>query len=486
MAGEVRLIYARNRATGDLWLLPDGTADDHRSWTRSGALRCPIPDCDDPALTTVSRVRGRDGFRHTGRDAGGHAPEGVFHVQAAEMIARYLRGLYPESTVTKEEPSDARRSRVADVMIRAVSGARVAFEIQYAGLRHSSWTHRHDSYAEQGISDLWLFGHAGPQLRPGRGTSSSSSSRVTVSPVHLAAAGPDHVALWVNPLTEQLATVVDRISLDGIDYEVPAAGPTGELVIMDLTEFRLGADGHGGHRFTCDRVEQIMAGARTVRRLADEAAAVEAARVAAEEAVARVSAARAAAEAAVVNARTAAALAAADAREPAWLASDLRAQILNRFDGRWPAWLSVPTTPTLPIPVEEWQGTAYAALIADRAHGTTVLPTDCATVLGRKGDPAFHTAVRQWFSVLIDELVLSSSPLRPTRPHLPSPGLTYRTVDHALLRQRDEAAAAARAARAIRSGRPAAVTSGPGCCDWCGNPLTSEADRWRGTHRECD
>jgi hypothetical protein len=158
-------VHARNRETDELFLLPDGEADDLRDWSKK-ELRCPVRDCPSPELTTVIRTRGRDGFMHyTG--GGGHDLESLFHLQACERIGVWLRANHPACTVNKDETTAARERR-ADVMITAPDGRKVAFEIQYAALTPAKWQERHDSYRAADIGDVWLFGHSGAQLRPAR------------------------------------------------------------------------------------------------------------------------------------------------------------------------------------------------------------------------------------------------------------------------------------------------------------------------------
>lgn len=83
--GETRLIYARPRAGGPLWLLPDGEARLHRARTKA-ELICPVLSCPEPELTTVARFpTKRDGLRHL--SGGGHAPESLFHLRGKERIA---------------------------------------------------------------------------------------------------------------------------------------------------------------------------------------------------------------------------------------------------------------------------------------------------------------------------------------------------------------------------------------------------------------
>lgn len=90
------------------------------------------------------------------RSASGHAPESLFHVQTKELIARWARRRYRQSEVQVEQATD-NRSRVADVMIttRNPPGC-LAVKIQYSKLGSAEWQAKHDSYAEQGITEVWF------------------------------------------------------------------------------------------------------------------------------------------------------------------------------------------------------------------------------------------------------------------------------------------------------------------------------------------
>ncbi|TFD37038.1 hypothetical protein E3T37_12640 [Cryobacterium sp. TMT2-10] len=178
--GETRLIYARRRQ-GDatLFELVNGTAATIRSWAKENLL-CPVDGCESPALTTVNRgVRARDGFKHLVR-TDDHGPESLFHIEAKGHIADWLRRRYPQVIVREEEPSNKNRDRVADIMATALNGDRIAIEIQYSYLEPAIWLKRHESYRDQKILDVWLFGHHGDQLTRVRGT----EDQVVLSPTH--------------------------------------------------------------------------------------------------------------------------------------------------------------------------------------------------------------------------------------------------------------------------------------------------------------
>lgn len=161
--GDPRLITAafRDQArVGELFILADGAASAVREFTHN-ELRCPFPDCPQPQLKAVARARRRDGFSHL-PGAHKHAPESVNHLQGKAVVADWLRSIFGPDVVAMEAASDTQRTRVADVMLTLPSGLRMAFEIQYAPLTVHQWLERHDSYREQGIVDVWLWGAHSP------------------------------------------------------------------------------------------------------------------------------------------------------------------------------------------------------------------------------------------------------------------------------------------------------------------------------------
>ncbi|WP_146073355.1 hypothetical protein [Cryobacterium sp. N22] len=464
--GEVRLIYARHRGTGDLYLLPDDEAIELRVWTKEN-LRCPIPDCPSPEMTTVHRARLRDGFRHLTPGSGGHAPESLFHMQSAEMIARWLRGRYPRSTVVKEEASNARRERVADVMLTAadVARTRMAFEIQYSPITDVRWSERHRSYAKQEITDVWLFGHFGTQLRTTR-------DQVKLNPAHEAAA-KSGLALWVNPITEQIATVVTQADVgDGLMRAVPCRSGRGELLAVPLSSF-----GFRGTRFTCPEFEELLEA--EVLAVA-EAASEERRRVAAQRSAAEAQkraerVARAESEARLkLIMEWAAGEGEALSQRPSmhdlvagWATSAERGELLQSFGGRWPGFLALDLERgELPLPVEVWQGTVFRRLIMWAPHGQKVSLGQSLGILGL-ADPVVpeHLAVvGRWLENL------SFMGIVERRARFDDDGLpVFSVIDQA------------------EHGRAEAVVAGigPRPCERCTMPLWRRGDLWRGTHDSC-
>lgn len=255
--GEARLIYARLKDTDEVVLLEDGTAEAQRAHTKE-SRRCLIRDCSSPDLTTESRKTKRDGYKHL--SGGGHAPEGLFHIQGCEMIALWLREKYPAPMyrVQKEERSNAAGERRADVMLtRTADSARIAFEIQYANLSPDKWQERHDSYAAQGIADVWLFGHFGDQLAIDK----HQTGYVRLNSVHEAVVQSGKPLLWINPFTRQLGTAVSTSwRPGGTSVDIPTVSGSGRLELSPVDDFSLVQAG-----LTSDRLKQLAA-----NRIADD------------------------------------------------------------------------------------------------------------------------------------------------------------------------------------------------------------------------
>lgn len=390
--GEVRIIYARRRDNDALYLLPDGEAAERKAWARE-QLRCPIPECSNPELTTVSRSTRRDGFMHRTAGAGGHAPERLFHIQAAEMIAQWLRAMYPQSTVRKEEASNGRRERVADVMITAGPG-RLAFEIQYSDITVQKWSERHESYATQGIPDVWLLGHAGEHMR-------LRSGEVQLGAVHELVA-TSSLVLWVNPITEQIATVVSPELLPGNKTVlIPVRRGRGQLLIVPLAEFGL-----TDSRFTCPRFDQLLVDEELVQsewRAAEarqEAESAKRARARAEATALRRQEGNGDEEQKRERRRSFA------QQQNDWLASADRSALLARLGGTWPPFIGLEIDGGLPVPTELWQATVFRDLILGKTAGTRVLIKDSLQLIGVSSHEEHVRVFRRWLAVLARQGVL--------------------------------------------------------------------------------
>lgn len=406
------MVLART-GDGSVVYMPDGQAEQYRDATRVGDLICIVPDCLQPRLKAVNRGDRRHGFAHMA--GGGHASMGVHHLQAQLLVAAWLHSRYPDAKVELEETTEDGRRR-ADVMLTSRTGRQAAFEIQYAGLSPAEWQARHASYVEQGILDVWIWGHTHPHLRPERADTDS----VAISPVLQAAAAAAPLA-WINPELGELAIATRKGLLPhtGASYsQLATAGPA-TIEIVQLEAWRL----DGRHGFTCERIEELreverqaLAAEEYARRRAEEEEAAEARRFANMTAYFERIAAKAA------------------ALEAAWATDPLRQRLLDHHGGRRPPFLGVEVhrwvndqrqSIILPVPPIVWQSHLYADLILGKPVGTHVVLRRLTEQL-LKHDPDVRPdvaadAVRSWARVLCQHRVLE----RQTVEWASGPGIRY-------------------------------------------------------------
>ena len=345
--GETRLVYGR-QPSGELWLLPDGEAAQHRAWVKA-KVTCPIDDCPAPSLTTVARhPNKRDGFMHVMDGAGNHSPESLFHIQGKARVADWLRNRYPNSTVTLEQQSDAARTRVADVMLTSPDGSiRVAFEIQYAGLTPAAWRARHDSYRSQGVVDVWLWGHHGAQMRVSR----RDPNVAELNPTQRALVAEGMPLLWINPIEGTVGTATQTVKTgmwsERPDVEIFAT-QSGVFEAFPLDDCGANRDGIWSHR-----IRELLDGPSRVKTAEAEGDARRTAALAAGEA------ARLAFEAAEVDRRKRVReqnLNRRKAAEATWLRSTKRAAwVQHYFGGALPEWLGFPVDADIWVPADQWQ-----------------------------------------------------------------------------------------------------------------------------------
>jgi Competence protein CoiA-like family len=236
--GEPRLVMAafkdENRR-GELFVMEDGEARNLYDFTRN-ELHCFFGDCPQPALKAVSRAHARDGFSHM---SGGqkHAPESVNHEQGKIVIRDWLRSKYPAAETALEVPIDGARTRIADVLVTGTRGGKIAFEIQYAALTLNQWQQRHEDYVKHGITDIWLFGHAGAQFKR---SSAAEGKHVRLNPVQRAIARTKQPVFWFNPELGQLAIAYTIENADeGRRLPVMPRHQISLLCFLDLEEFDL-------------------------------------------------------------------------------------------------------------------------------------------------------------------------------------------------------------------------------------------------------
>ena len=212
---EKRFIYGRLLGDSGLWRLEHGRASELRQWVKD-YVRCPVPGCAAPELTTVRREGGVDGLRHLRAGGEGHSVESLFHIQANALIEDWAKRRFPTAGVKREERTESGERR-ADVMLTSSDGAvKIAFEIQYSPLTPDEWRTRHKSYAREGIADIWLFGHTRHQLKIDR-----NSGVPKISPLHAAVLKAGLPLLWINPIEQSILLCLGRIGAagDAVGYE---------------------------------------------------------------------------------------------------------------------------------------------------------------------------------------------------------------------------------------------------------------------------
>ncbi|MGV9195097.1 competence protein CoiA family protein [Microbacterium sp. MC2] len=253
---EVRQVFART-SSGAIEYMPDGNAQAFKDRRAAGeTFSCLVPGCDCPVLTVVDRKSRRDGFAH--HSGGGHPGMGLAHLQAQLLVQRWVRTRYPSLQVELEMTTED-RSRRADVMvISPASGARIAFEIQYAGMTPEEWETRHLSYQQQGIVDIWLWGYGGEHARP----TTSGSNRINGSTTLRAVTAHGSTILFIDPEWEHIG-YVSHLPEPFAAPDVRALCPDGygQFHTEPMDAFRLNAD----RQLTSTNLEELVRGAELIR-----------------------------------------------------------------------------------------------------------------------------------------------------------------------------------------------------------------------------
>ncbi len=151
--------------------------------------------------------------------------------------------------------------------------------------------------------------------------------------------------------------------------------------------------------------------------------------------------------------------------EPAWLISDLRARILDEFDGHWPAILDVATTGELglPFPRQLWQATLFAQFIEGRSILSGVSPGECAAHLTVQDlhESETKAIVREWFDVLVAAGYLLCAKAKKKRYSIGAARVRYTTASKRTPKAQRASEAQSRAARESAA-RAASVRSASG------------------------
>lgn len=402
--GETRLVYARRRDNPtELFYLEDGTASDLRSWAKEH-LECFMPVCENRRLTTVARRRRRDGFTHMS-GSGGHSPESMFHQQLKVLVEQWARDKYPDVEVRQEQWTRS-RARRADVMITSADGSRqVAVEVQYSPLDPSEWQARHDSYASQGIHDVWLFRPSAPHLR-----ASAVDGYVKLGLLHQTMAAAGVPLLWINPVEGLIGTVMVDGALRRCHPEGCWHGQQEDHVWLPPsgteTQARFAVDQFADCRLirgkfvtptlralgdSSQRWDAILT--RDHDRLAKLAAEADLQRLKKAEEVARE---RKAGE--EEDQRLHEWLSASRAKlEARWLSSELHRATVERHGGAIPAFLATESTSdlgVLDLPVA-WHVLLYTRLVQGRSRGRPFRLHDCEQILRRQGIALHDSAKRR-------------------------------------------------------------------------------------------
>lgn len=418
--GEVRFIFARYRSGAPgLYELIDGTATSAREYVNT-ELWCPVPDCATPALTSVHRKKHRHHLRHfRGGKENDHKPESIFHIHGKAEFAKWARVALPSAVVVEEEASNAKRERVADVMITFDDGRRVAVEVQYASLVPSEWQERHESYQRQGIADVWLFGHHGKQLQ-----AFPASGQVKLNPTHEDVAATGAPVFWFNPTKLEVGFVSTEVWVAGQLFRIFAKEGRGDFESAPISEFSLDAEGTFANErvreLTIAQVEYekaVLALAEKMRMIAEHKEAIrrsveekwEAVRQAARDA------SRRAEEGAVVRTKL---------REfrykrhlDAWPTSKDGKAVLEIFGGAVPPFLGVKVGVNLEIPEVAWQSHLYLTEIhhAEAGANVDIYPLGAETIREFATDTDVYLmdrAIQGWFQKLVSAGVLGKRPPR--------------------------------------------------------------------------
>lgn len=286
--GEEAFVWGLHHDTGHPWYLEPGRAHLDRALVNE-AITCPVLSCR-ARLTTVSRTQadGRDGLRHYAA-GGNHSGETLDHATACAAVEAWLRITHTHATITREAVSPD-GSRRADVLATNEAGQSVAFEIQYSAITVDQWRHRHDSYARQGIVDIWLWGHRGHNFHP------HGLDQVELTAAQRAAVDAGMPVLFINPENTTVAIAFTLEAPLGPDGR-PTALRLPSLAVVDRAHLEL-VDLH-----TLRLTPHRGVTSRRLRELRDNTTVLTRHNTAVREHLAELAAAQAAQAAAALSAR---------------------------------------------------------------------------------------------------------------------------------------------------------------------------------------
>jgi hypothetical protein len=386
--GETRLVYARWRdGTPGLRYLAEGTADATRQLTRDELL-CPIVGCPTPALTTVNGgTRARDHFRHHTANDADHPGESLLNVEGKAQIALWAAGRYPGARVQLEEASSDAWERVADVMVTLVNGKRIAIKVQYASLQPEKWQTWHDSYVNQGIRDVWLFGHTGNHL------TRLPDGRIRLNPTLERVAATGMPVLWFNPIKLLIGTATRTVSVRSHSLEILALEHADTFTATPLNAHDL--------THTAGLTNESLAALVTSTKRYGVWLT--------QERLLETQRANNAAERARVKAKRAAAT--RTERLRVYLESAEAVATLRRFGGTWPTFLQVELSDELTTPAEIWQAHFFLTMMDTERTGVWIRRDLIAAAYIDRFQPHLDqrkalVAVSRWLGALVDAQIL--------------------------------------------------------------------------------
>lgn len=378
--GDLRQVWALDRATGQAHYLEQGQASALRERARS-EWRCPVPGCS-VEITTVGGDR-RHHFRHLRLEDAPHACDGESeaHLAAKAMLAAWAAARLPPGTTVREEetikdPATALH-RIADVMVSWPNATKTAFEVEYKPYTPEAWRQKQADYDTKSLPCVWLLGHTRIKPAPPKGALVEWSNMVKVPALGAAFAAKGRHVLVINPMTRQIGTLAGH---PGFTERVTKYDAEAWLAVDDIEDCDLDPD-LGLITPTMQRIDAaIEARRREAHRRADleakkarERAEREANKARERDYWTRVEAARRA----EIEANS----------QAAWDASYLKQRAHALWGEDLPELLTYPAPDPegiFALPVH-WHTALYRHLIHRRPRGHTFTIKDCRSQLEREG-----------------------------------------------------------------------------------------------------
>lgn len=353
---QYRQVWAVHRETGERVFIDWGEATPAMRAYAKAHLCCPVPGCD---LRISARGRSkRDHFFHLGTPGHGEG-EGEWHLQAKALLTAWANK-QPGASAQEEESVAVPASgslRRADVMATWSEPTRkVALEVEYKDYKPEDWARKQGDYDSVGVACTWVFGHLPRYLRQPRKPKDHPEDQTweVLQWVELTAAvaRAGRPVIFINPVERAVVTAVqwqepfDQATRDldwwrredqvGPRLAHPDCSVAPTLALDPLDDCRLDPQ-RGLVTPTMERIERSRAGIQEAASEAKARAEVRAAEAAKRLQERREALARRQAEQERQRAEAAQKLLSA---EQAWLDSDLRQRLLDRYDGSLPPFLT--------------------------------------------------------------------------------------------------------------------------------------------------